>query len=323
MEAPDGPFYQVDEWTNEALADFPVHCAYRTAMLGQPHLHAHDGYELYFCREGGGRYIAGDKVYEMGAGTFIAVRPHTLHISLPDRSRPFHRFVLAVGEAYLTALSGGDPANAGALRRWLPQPGSDSRQRRLSAPQQLLAQETLAQLERELGTKQPGYALFAASLLLRLFAELDRYPAEPPPDAATAGAPAHTELIERILGYLKEHYQEPVAAAKLCARFGISRSYLFLLFKRHTGSSLVGYLTAYRVNKAKELLRTTRQPIIEIAAAVGFGDVSHFCHTFKKLAGATPSRYRAAATGAGAPVNDRKTKSPPNTARSASSRASP
>jgi AraC-like DNA-binding protein len=101
------------------------------------------------------------------------------------------------------------------------------------------------------------------------------------------------QLVERILNYLITNYQETINMNRLCRQFSISRSYMYRIFKQYTGTSMNEFLVAYRINKAKELLQNTADPITEIAISIGFNDISHFCHTFKSRAGATPSQYRS------------------------------
>ncbi|MEK8128191.1 AraC family transcriptional regulator [Paenibacillus filicis] len=285
------PSAWVDEWTNRFLSAFPVNCSFRTGVLDQRQFHSHSGFELYVCVRGSGSYIAGDRVYDLSPGALIVVRPKALHISRPDPDLPFHRFVLAVEDSYMHELQASDEALSAWMRPWLPEPGQDSLYSRLGAQQLLAVQETLSQLEQELARREAGYPLAVKSLVLRLFAELNRNRAEPL--QTSADAEAHKQLIERILSFLMEHYQEPLTAERLCRYFNLSRSYLFLLFKRHTGATINEFVVTYRLSKAKELLQTTALPIIEVAAASGFNDISHFCHTFKRVAGLTPSQYRA------------------------------
>ncbi|SDC63093.1 AraC-like ligand binding domain-containing protein [Paenibacillus sp. UNCCL117] len=282
-----------DEVTNASLSAFPVNCTFRASMLHQRQFHSHSGFELYLCLSGTGSYIAGGKLYDLGPGAWIAVRPNALHISRPAADVPFHRFVLAVEESYLNSLGEQDEAISVWMRPWLPEPGQHAKYRRLDAQRLLIVQETLTQLELEQKLRSPGYPLMVKSLLLKLFADLNRHTGRAEPLPPSDASRDHKQLIERILAYLMEHYREPLPADRLCRHFNLSRSHLFLLFKRHTGATLNGFVVTYRLNKAKELLQTTRLPIIEIAAASGFQDVSHFCHTFKREVGRTPTQYRA------------------------------
>jgi AraC-like DNA-binding protein len=290
MDLPDSGKSAVDEWTNRALSAFPVHCSYRTTSLNQPCFHSHSGYELYFCVQGSGRFIAGERLHSLGPGTFTAVRPMALHLSRPDVGAPFHRYVLAIERSYLETLYGGEEMIADAIGQWLPGHGHDSLHSQLNARQLLSLQETLGQLELEIRMKRSYYPLAVKSLLLQLFAELSRYRSDL--DAVQQGSGERKRLVEDILSCMMEQYREPLRTEDLCRRFHLSRSYLHRIFKQDTGVAINEFMVAYRVNKAKELLQGTELPITEIAVSVGFQDISHFCHTFKRLAGMTPSRYR-------------------------------
>ena len=58
------------------------------------------------------------------------------------------------------------------------------------------------------------------------------------------------------------------------------------------GSDVVEYLTKVRMDKAKQLLRTTGTKTTEIAFEVGFRDAHYFSNLFKKTQGCTPREYR-------------------------------
>jgi len=66
------------------------------------------------------------------------------------------------------------------------------------------------------------------------------------------------------------------------------------LFKSTTGFSIIEYVIAVRIKEAQQLLRDTSKPVTEISAEAGFGDLVHFCRTFKKQTGVTDGRYPAA-----------------------------
>jgi AraC-like DNA-binding protein len=50
-----------------------------------------------------------------------------------------------------------------------------------------------------------------------------------------------------------------------------------------------------RIARAKELLRDTDLPVTEICMAVGFESLGSFSALFRKVAGISPSAYRASA----------------------------
>lgn len=288
----------VDTVTNRVLSDFPVHCVSRTSPIRQPSLHSHQGYEWYLVLSGSGVFVAGGKVHELCPGTLIVVKPMALHMPRSEEEEPFHRYVLGFDGSCLEQLGFG-PDGAGMsehILRWLPGVDAEAVRWQLNARQLLSMQEVLARLEQETAEKREGYGLAVQSLLLQMFVGLTRLRTETVPAAETSGDRDRKKLVEGVLGYLAEHYREPVHSSDLCLRFHLSRSYLHRIFKQETGVSINEFLIAYRVNKAKELLKTSGDPLPEIAAAAGFQDLSHFCHMFKRLSGMTPGRYRASAT---------------------------
>ena len=63
------------------------------------------------------------------------------------------------------------------------------------------------------------------------------------------------------------------------------------------GRHVTEYLTNLRMNKAKELLRTTQMRSSDVAYAVGYNDPHYFSYLFKKHTGVTPRDYRKEAQG--------------------------
>lgn len=51
-------------------------------------------------------------------------------------------------------------------------------------------------------------------------------------------------------------------------------------------------LTQYRLNTAKEMLKSSEKQISEIYYLAGFNELPHFLRVFKKYTGLSPSRYR-------------------------------
>ena len=64
------------------------------------------------------------------------------------------------------------------------------------------------------------------------------------------------------------------------------------MFKNYTGETFIEFLTHLRVDKAKELLKTTDLKTYEIASKVGYDDAHYFGMIFKKNLKITPTEYR-------------------------------
>jgi len=63
-------------------------------------------------------------------------------------------------------------------------------------------------------------------------------------------------------------------------------------FKDATGMTPLAYVQKLRVESARRLLEASSLPVSEIAAQVGYGDVSHFSHVFQREVGLSPGLYR-------------------------------
>ncbi|MGM9660134.1 MAG: response regulator [Faecousia sp.] len=101
------------------------------------------------------------------------------------------------------------------------------------------------------------------------------------------------KYIAEAIHYIKLHYQEPdISVSSVAQSLNISEGHLSHTFKKETGSTLLNYLTRYRIHKAMELLKDCRVKVYEVAEQVGYRDIGYFSSTFKKITGQTPSEYQ-------------------------------
>lgn len=98
--------------------------------------------------------------------------------------------------------------------------------------------------------------------------------------------------IRIVLKYIEEHYHETIRLEDMAALVSLNPAYLSNIFKKETGENFVLFLNAYRIDKAKEILKNTQLTINEVAYSVGFLDGRYFSKSFKKLVGITPKDYR-------------------------------
>jgi len=92
--------------------------------------------------------------------------------------------------------------------------------------------------------------------------------------------------------YINKYYSEDLSLEKVADKLQLSASYLSNLFKKESGQNFVDYITEVRIQKAKELLKSTDQKIYEIASAVGFANEYYFSKVFKKIVGESPLKFR-------------------------------
>lgn len=101
-------------------------------------------------------------------------------------------------------------------------------------------------------------------------------------------------LVRQAMAYMQARYAEPVSREEVAAHVGLSEDYLTSCFHKELGLTPVAYLNRYRVQQARQLLKTTRKSITEIALEVGFSGSSYFSRIFHRETGMSPAEYRQA-----------------------------
>ena len=95
-----------------------------------------------------------------------------------------------------------------------------------------------------------------------------------------------------VIEYIKENIQDPnLSNVALAKKMGISEVYLRKLFLSHCGMTPRQYVLEERLKKAKQMLVDTPFTVASISEDCGFASVYHFCRTFKKRIGMTPTQY--------------------------------
>lgn len=100
------------------------------------------------------------------------------------------------------------------------------------------------------------------------------------------------KLLSDVNEYIAERYTETIHLEDLANYCHLSKYYFAHQFKEITNLSFYEYLILYRLDIAKNLLTSTKQPISEIALQSGFANMRSFNRAFKDHFDCTPSQYR-------------------------------
>jgi AraC-type DNA-binding domain-containing proteins len=100
------------------------------------------------------------------------------------------------------------------------------------------------------------------------------------------------ELYNNIRKFVDENITNVISLEMVADKFGISYNYLSKTFKENFGESFIDYITRIRIEKAKELLRSTDLKIEEVGIRVGYDKILTFIRNFNKLEGISPGKYR-------------------------------
>jgi AraC family transcriptional regulator len=144
----------------------------------------------------------------------------------------------------------------------------------------------------ELTADAAGGRLVAESLANVLAVQLIRSAYAPrPPALRTAGALAQRKL-HAVVEYVEEHLDAGLTLGQMAAVAHLSAYHFARQFKAATGLPPRQYVIARRVERAQRLLQEGDLSLAEVAACAGFSDQSQFSHTFKRVVGVTPGRFR-------------------------------
>lgn len=99
-------------------------------------------------------------------------------------------------------------------------------------------------------------------------------------------------VIQAALRYIDSQYRTAVLS-RIAEDFNLSLSAVSRMIKKNTGFTFVELLMRKRFQKALMFLVETELPVEQIAANIGYENLSYFYRQFKAHYGVTPSRYRA------------------------------
>lgn len=103
----------------------------------------------------------------------------------------------------------------------------------------------------------------------------------------------YSEIVEDAIRYIEDNYcDDELSLNMLASHVNVSPNHLSAIFSQQTGQTFIKFLTEYRMEKAKELLKCTGKRSSEISEDVGYKDPHYFSYMFKKSVGMTPTQYR-------------------------------
>lgn len=98
-------------------------------------------------------------------------------------------------------------------------------------------------------------------------------------------------LVDRSIAYIHQAYPHISSVDELARRAHLEKRQYTRIFQQITGQSPLQYLTAYRMNRAKEHLLLEGSQVAQIAEKCGYQDEYYFIRRFKEVVGDSPRRY--------------------------------
>lgn len=98
--------------------------------------------------------------------------------------------------------------------------------------------------------------------------------------------------IQTALDYIQQNYKNDISLSEVADVVHLSMMYFGRLFKQETGKTFTDYLTYLRIEKAKQMIKSSSRKIFEVSKSVGYINDKYFTRIFKKITGMTPLEYR-------------------------------
>lgn len=250
--------------------------------------HHHPEFELFALGAGRGIRIVGDSIEEFCDGDVCLIGanlPHTWRC--PSRGGGGYRLFLVqflpdfMGRSFL-----GLPEMR-ALRRLFQKAANGLKITGVSARRVLATLATIAK-ERPKASRR---FLLILSLLMDLAESKDLRTLSSTLSLPSVN-PRIDQLLQRVLDYLRDHFDQDPSETKVAALAGMSATAFSRFFRRNTGKTYIGFVTELKVSRACAALLETDQTVAEVAYGSGFRNLANFNQHFRRYKKMTPIEYR-------------------------------
>jgi AraC-like DNA-binding protein len=104
---------------------------------------------------------------------------------------------------------------------------------------------------------------------------------------------SESPFVAKARAYIAEHKHDELSLATVAKAVNMSSFYFCKTFKKETGTTFTDYLACARVESVKKLMLNPHKRISEAAFEAGFQSLSQFNRIFRRIAGESPSDFRA------------------------------
>ena len=238
--------------------------------------HTHKYYQMIFITSGAGEFTIRERVEDIAPDMLFFAPPQTRHGLQANR------------DTCIKTLDAKFRIYDGKLRKACEALGPV-----VHAP---LVKDYMRQI-REEGERQEAFFrefchIHLVACLLQLLRQTWHVEANPSePDFGEAEPP--DMVCRSVMKHIKQHYAHDLCIKSLSNSLGFSYRHLSQRFSQAYGVSPIQFLTQYRIEKAKDLIRFSDYDLKRIALLVGFKTVQHFTRVFKQVTDMTPAHWRS------------------------------
>ncbi len=250
-------------------------------------LHWHREFELAFIHSGNGEFRIGDSFIPISAGDIIIVKPGSIHSTEKTGSRKLIYDTIVFDESFLFG-NHSERCYTEYLNIYNREDSKLALPIGRANPDYALIRQCTEQLF-EAAEKHSGEGDFTVKIKL---AEIFRLVLESGIIETGHTYELASDPVRPAIDYIRNNYSEKISVDTLAGECHLSKSYFMNLFKKVTGTTVIGYLMQVRIDKACRLLANENMTASETALSVGYTNISNFNRQFRQLTGSTPKEYK-------------------------------
>ena len=237
-----------------------------------------DHFLLHFVKDGRGVFSTENRSYPLTGGTGFLIFPESVTAYRADKQKPWsYHWIGFMG------------AGAGQLLLAL---GLSKASPVFSFSSDARIEAIFSDIENTRDLDGIPAQLSLVSSLYALLSEIR--PADPKAKSAYRLFNTGKDYVESAVLHMRQCYASHLTVGGIAEQMGLERTYFSSVFKKHTGYTPKEYLTALRLEKAKELLLPGRLSVADVARTVGYEDPLLFSRIFSAVVGCSPRAYRLA-----------------------------
>ena len=240
--------------------------------------HSHSGIEIIYILSGDTTVTSEDESYNLRKGDIAVFMPGQIH-SFKSTNENEALIVSANSRSIMENVS---------LFAYRMAKNRLYRNTSLNAK----AVEYIEEINKELDAKDIGYTIKISSIINSLVCDILRNKAGYSLDEGELRkVSANVSLLKSVDEFINANYKKNVALSDVADYCGLSVFYFSHVFKDASGITFYDYLTAYRLDRAVEMLKEGNMKMAEIAPLCGFATMRTFNRSFKGYFGVSPTEY--------------------------------
>jgi AraC-like DNA-binding protein len=277
-------------WEYKLGPEFPFNIVEYETCGTKDKLHWHSYLEIGLCVEGSGKFIFGNKEYDVVKGDIFVINNFENHVAvsdLPETTKYIFLFFLPE----LIAAPGSSEFSFEYLSPFWYDPGNFCNKVDHSTETARILNQTILEIRDLWNDKEIGYQHIVDANIKKVLAYLIKH-YKTNCDCLRTQKIDDRFKLQPAVDYINEHYKENIRLDEVASLLHISESRFRHLFKEIMHIGFKEYITYLRINEAKRLLLVTDMSISDIINSVQFSSNYHFYKLFYKYESISPAEYR-------------------------------